>query len=53
MSKLTERLLQVGAVVFILFYSWNLLSSTVVYIIRQNQTIAELQYQLKQQVEKK
>ena len=47
MSKLTERLLQIGAVVVILYLCWQLSAQTFVSIIQANNraTIAEQRVQ--------
>lgn len=46
MSRVTERLLQVGIMLFILFYGWQLARDTVVSLVQQSQSIIHLQREL-------
>lgn len=47
MKPFTERLIQIAAVIAILFYGWNFAVSTVLTIIERNNQIQQLQMQMK------
>ena len=53
MNKVTERLVQVAAVLVIGWYSWTFTVNTVVSFIQLNQQVAQLQQSLRQCQEKK
>lgn len=48
MSKLTERLLQIGVLVALLFYGWSLSRDTVLQMVRLSQQVQISAQQLQQ-----
>lgn len=47
MSKTTERLLQVAAIIFFLWFGWDLVSKTVVKMLVMGNQLRACQQQLK------
>jgi hypothetical protein len=51
MSKFTERLLQTGIILAILFYGYNFAAQTVITILKQGQAVQQLTQELKKSQE--